>query len=366
MDNESHEPYASETIQGTVAAENPSNPLLTTSENPLDVLTDFEEAEEPERGLNTRHDGWTGQRMAMFCAVLAETGIVTDACIAVGMSTTSAYSARRRNPLFAAAWEESLKLARDRLADALLERSLNGCVEKYYRDGELVGEKRILDNKLGMAILRRLDRMAETGLALHSNLPAALTSARPAVANRRRPGGDAFATGRGAPAPASAKSPDWDLMLSALRSGDEEMMAEAMIELGKAETSRAAGCRGLSEHEVDEVCEVGDPPNRPPSAVNFDEDDDPPERCWWDQEEQCWWTDFPPPPGYAGYERGRWGDEDYKRDCTAEESAALKAAHELALAEVRAEDEAERDAWFAQLKGQAGEDEGREPAESTA
>jgi len=120
MDNESHEPNASEPAQGVLAAENPPNPLLTTSENPLDVLTDFEEAEEPERGLNTRHDGWTGQRMAMFCAVLAETGIVTDACIAVGMSTTSAYSARRRSPLFAAAWEESLKLARDRLADARL------------------------------------------------------------------------------------------------------------------------------------------------------------------------------------------------------------------------------------------------------
>ncbi|HET9458995.1 MAG TPA: hypothetical protein VFO51_03335, partial [Sphingomicrobium sp.] len=82
--------------------------------------------------------------------------------------------------------------------------------------------------------------------------------------------------------------------------------------------------------------------------------------------EQCWWTDFPPPPGFAGYERGRWGDEDYKRECTAEESAMLKAAHELALAEVRAEDEAERDAWFSQLKGQAGVDEGREPAESAA
>jgi hypothetical protein len=38
--------------------------------------------------------------------------------------------------LFAAAWEESLAIARNRLADALLERSLTGCVEKYYRGGE--------------------------------------------------------------------------------------------------------------------------------------------------------------------------------------------------------------------------------------
>lgn len=337
MDNESQEPYASETIQGTVAAENPSNPLLTTSENPLDVVTDFEGAEEPERGLNSRHDGWTGQRMAMFCAVLAETGIVTDACIAVGMSTTSAYSARRRSPLFAAAWEESLKLARDRLADALLERSLNGCVEKYYRDGELVGEKRILDNRLGMQVLRRLDARAEQYSGAGRNPAPNKQGLDPGL---RR-----------------GTEPDWDLMLSALRSGDEAMMAEAMVEVGKLEKGEQPALSLSKGHEVGEVCVAGNPAG---SGVNFDANDDPPERCWWDEDdddphEGRWWTDFPPPPGFAGYERGRWGDEDYKRDCTAEESAALRAAHELALAEVRAEDEAERDAWFARL---------RHPAES--
>ena len=79
MDNESHEPQA-------LAAESAA----------ADLDTDFGDTID-------RHDGWTGQRMAMFCALLAETGIVTDACHAVGKSTTSAYSARRRNPLFAAA-----------------------------------------------------------------------------------------------------------------------------------------------------------------------------------------------------------------------------------------------------------------------
>src|SRR3954469_19838305 len=33
-----------------------------------------------EGGRSTRHDGWTGERMATFLRVLAETGLVTEAC----------------------------------------------------------------------------------------------------------------------------------------------------------------------------------------------------------------------------------------------------------------------------------------------
>jgi hypothetical protein len=170
-----------------------------------------------------------------------------------------------------------------------------------------------------MAILRRLDRLAETGLALHSSLPAAVRPDR----------------SRGA----LASSPDWDLMLSALRTGDEDLMAEAMVQV-----------RAL-EGQGDKVGEVGDPPNRPPSTVNFDDDEDEePERCWWDEEDECWVTDFPPPPGFDRYQRGRWGDEDYERVCTPEESKLLAAAFDAELAEERSEDAAERDQWFEGLK----------------
>jgi hypothetical protein len=271
-----------------------------------------------------RHDGWTGQRMAMFCALLAETGIVSDACLAVDMSRTTAYQARRRNPLFAAAWQEALGLARNRLADELLERSLTGCVEKYYRHGELVGEKRVVDNKLGMAILRRLDRLSETGCALHSNLPATVRAER----------------SRGTP----AHAPDWDLMLSALRSGDEAMMAEAMIEVRSV--------------EGDEACRADTPPHRPDPEAPFDDEeegDEEPERCWWDEDEECWMTDFPPPPDSSGHQQGRWGKEDYRRECTSEESAALAAALDAALADERQADEAHRDAWFRTLRSGATE-----------
>lgn len=126
MKNESNEPSSNKSVRGTCDTE---NALAAASENPLDIVHHFDSDEEGEGKLDERHDGWTGQRMAMFCALLADTGVVTDACEAVGMTTGSAYGARRRNPLFAAAWEEAISIARERLADALLARSLEGSVE---------------------------------------------------------------------------------------------------------------------------------------------------------------------------------------------------------------------------------------------
>ena len=300
MDNDSPEPHP-----------------LTTSENPLDAKFDFpDEDGENENALtcaHVRHDGWTAQRMAMFCSLLADTGIVADCCSAVGMTTASAYGARRRNPLFAAAWEDAIGIARERLADALLARSLEGSVERYYKDGELVGEKRLMDNRLGMAILRRLDKKAE----------AAGVTLAPARTERNL-----------SPSGATA-APDWDLMLTALRTGDEALIADAL-----AEAKRIEG---------DKVSEVSDPPIPQSEGVNF-ADDEPDPRCWRDEEEQCWMTDFPPPADFAGYQKGRWGDEEYSRECTRQESLALDAALDAELAEERATDEAERDSWFDQLQ----------------
>ena len=50
-----------------------------------------------------RKDGWDGASMATFIGTLAETGVVTFACRACGMSAQSAYALRHRDPLFAKA-----------------------------------------------------------------------------------------------------------------------------------------------------------------------------------------------------------------------------------------------------------------------
>ena len=137
-----------------------SNTLIETPDSPA-LASDLEDSFFETRRL--RHDGWDGQAMATFCRALAETGIVTEACRACGKSAQSAYALRQREPLFARAWESALSLARERLADDLLARSLKGSAEQIIRDGCIWGERHVYDSKLAFAILRRLDRRAELG-----------------------------------------------------------------------------------------------------------------------------------------------------------------------------------------------------------
>src|SRR5688572_30349166 len=85
--------------------------------------------------LRPRRDGWSGERMATFLEVLADTGLVTEASRAAGMSREAAYSLRNRDPVFAAGWRAALAKARPVVADGILERSITGTVEHYYRDG---------------------------------------------------------------------------------------------------------------------------------------------------------------------------------------------------------------------------------------
>jgi hypothetical protein len=288
---------------------------------------------------SARHDGWTGALMARFCEVLAETGIVVDACLAVGKSANTAYANRRRDPLFAAMWEAALGVARNRLADALLARSIEGSVEYYYRDGELVGEKRHIDNRLGLAVLRRLDRLMETGSPLACrDLPL---SARPTPSPGR--------TERSRSAPPSLAL-DWDQMIGALRTREPGAMATALA--------------ALKAHEAPETHETHDPPesisasisesiSASPAAEDDYVPDDATNSVW--QMHEDWWTDFPPPAGFDGVEHGIWGSHDYRRTCTAEEAGLMDAATAREQAGERAAQEADRNAYFAEVAAELAE-----------
>ena len=278
--------------------------------------------------MGVRHDGWTGEKMAVFCEALAETAVVAEACDIAGMGISGAYAARRRNPVFAAAWDAALSIARERLADTLLARSMEGNIEQIYKDGELVGERHVLDNRLGLAILRRLDRLAETGITVST------------IGQRITP--------KCTPRPTLAANPsaiDWNRAVDALRTGDDEGVAKALAL--------------IEGHKVEEV-------EDPPNPCNERDVDDPvfdlSHRCWRDPiETDIWLTDFPPPPGFAGYESRDYddiGDEEvYQRACTPEEIATLEADLARARAVERAEDEELRDAWFALLREDCGEAE---------
>jgi len=265
-----------------------------------------------------RHDGWTGEKMAIFCETLAETAVVADACEAARMGISGAYAARRRNPVFAAAWDAALSIARERLADTLLARSMEGNIEQIYKDGELVGERHVIDNRLGLAILRRLDRLAEGGVTVGArDLPFSGQCRKPVPHNG---------------------SFNWEHAIDALRTGDE-----------------AAVCKALALFQGHEVEEVEDPlgrlsPNDEPEEIDLSD------RCWIDPDcdGRVWMTVFPPPAAFTGYQTCEWGDPGkiYKRECTPEEVALLEADSKRTRDSERAEEEALRDSWFRLLRAE--------------
>lgn len=61
--------------------------------------------------LKARHDGWTSSRQIRFIAELAATRSITRACLAVGMTRTSAYKLRDRPDAsrFRLAWKAALR-----------------------------------------------------------------------------------------------------------------------------------------------------------------------------------------------------------------------------------------------------------------
>ena len=199
---------------------------------------------------------------------------------------------------------------------------MEGNIEQLYKDGELVGERHVLDNRLGLAILRRLDRLAETGIAVSTIGQHVTLKYKPR------------------PTPAcNPQAIDWELAIDALRTGDDEGVAKALALI-----------------DGDKVQEVEGPPN--PSSQSNDEDEglDLFDRCWKDGIEDVWMTDFPPPPGFTGYESRPYDefheDEPYVRACTDEEAAILDADRAADRAAVREEEAELRDRWFDLLKSE--------------
>ncbi|MBX7497016.1 hypothetical protein K3172_14240 [Qipengyuania sp. 6B39] len=112
----------------------------------------IENADAPEPA---RHDGWTPARQAAFLRELAATHNVSAAARAVGMGRQSAYKLRARlhGTPFDKAWEAAFLSRFDVLAEAALERALNGVEVPHFYNGELVGTSRRYDERLTLALL---------------------------------------------------------------------------------------------------------------------------------------------------------------------------------------------------------------------
>ena len=105
------------------------------------------------------HAGWTAERQRKFIEHLALTGHVGEACALVGVSSSSVYRLRAKPGAesFARAWDTALRLSATRLAAIAFDRALNGRVERFYKDGALVMERRMPSDHLLTWLLSRLD-----------------------------------------------------------------------------------------------------------------------------------------------------------------------------------------------------------------
>lgn len=125
----------------------------STVRKPADLLSGYTPAR-----LAQRHDGWTAERQRIFLTVLAETGRVTEAARAAGMSPRSAYRLRwhPQGEAFAKAWIRALYIATRGLAALAFERATTGTVREYWKNGALVGETRQPSDRLLIFLLQRL------------------------------------------------------------------------------------------------------------------------------------------------------------------------------------------------------------------
>lgn len=122
---------------------------------PPAAATPFDGVDLPDS--RNRLAGWSAVRQRLFLATLAETGSVHLASGDARLSARSAYKLRTRSPSFAAAWDAALQLSVGRLSAIVFDRAINGRVEQLYREGELVGERRVPSDKLLTWLLARLD-----------------------------------------------------------------------------------------------------------------------------------------------------------------------------------------------------------------
>lgn len=271
----------------------------------LAVATDLDDSFFETRRLC--EGGWDGARKSKFIGTLAETGVVTFACRACGMSAKAAYALRHRDPLFGKAWETALDMARHRLADELLARALKGSAEQLLRDGCIVGERHHYDNKLAFAILRRLDRQAELGVTFRTPPAAEI------------------------PQPAPATRGQWQALLDAIEQSRDD---DAATLLGSARREH-----GNSQGN--------DPPIEGGSGTDVHNNAPPDPRIWWESGRQAYRTNFPPPEGQSCDENGQFGHRDYHRALTDAEAATMTARDAASAAKHRAVAEAERDVFFA-------------------
>ena len=281
---------------------------------------------------------WTPALQREFLEHLAATGSVKLAAQRVSMSTGAVYQLRQRpeGAAFKLGCGAAVLIARARLADELLDRAIWGheeTAELMREDGRSYAKRRRLDARLGLAMLARLDRMAETRAQAGEEMLAQIIAG------------------------------DWPGFLSlfdaaaavhdAERTEDQpdrhpEGLAAALALWLAARDDRAnpLAAPGQDDPNASEVSEF---------SADFDgdrEDAETPEQAaaamtvWFDDRAGDWRTDFPPPEGFYGHEEGQFGDAAYARALDDDELDLYALLRDAQATPLRLAGEAARRAFF--------------------
>lgn len=79
---------------------------------------------------------FTSEKETDFCAVLAETGIVSTACKAIGITRATAYNRKKESADFAVRWNESLQIGITALEDEVHRRAFEGVDKPLVYQGQ--------------------------------------------------------------------------------------------------------------------------------------------------------------------------------------------------------------------------------------
>lgn len=131
-----------------------------------------------------------------FITALASYGVVVHACKKAKIDRKTVYRHRAADPVFAARWDEALKMAVETLEAEAIRRARDGYLKPVYQKGELVGKVRDYSDTLLIFLLKGLKphvyRDPAMGAAADSLLAELIRGAiRGDVAERKAIGGPA-------------------------------------------------------------------------------------------------------------------------------------------------------------------------------
>ena len=114
--------------------------------------------------IEAKYARWTPEKMVVFLQALASSRNVTKAAREAGMDRSSAYRlrAKYKGEPFDLAWEAAMSCQIDAVADAAIERALNGVEVPHFYKGELIHTSRKFDERLTIALLSLREKRRPT------------------------------------------------------------------------------------------------------------------------------------------------------------------------------------------------------------